>query len=215
MLSGNAEQKHRWLPKLASGEHLAAFAVTESAAGSDVARLRCRAVKDGDSYILNGTKTFISNGGVADILTVHAVTDPQGAYPYQRRGLCVGKGHARVLRGQKRGQDGHPLVRHRGTHLRGLPGAERKPPGQRLPGLSGLDEDPGFLVWASPPRLWGSPPGPWNTPWPMPRSGKASASPSSGTRGWGSSWPTWPSGPRRPDSCSIGPEPFARSSPRT
>ncbi len=78
MLSGNAEQKQRFLPKLATGEHLAAFAVTESAAGSDVARLRCRAVKDGDSYILNGTKTFISNGGVADVLTVHAVTDPQG-----------------------------------------------------------------------------------------------------------------------------------------
>ncbi|MHB8070220.1 MAG: acyl-CoA dehydrogenase family protein [Desulfobaccales bacterium] len=78
MLSGSAEQKQRFLPKLASGEHLAAFAVTESAAGSDVARLRCRAVKDGDAYILNGSKTFISNGGVADILTVHAVTDPQG-----------------------------------------------------------------------------------------------------------------------------------------
>jgi alkylation response protein AidB-like acyl-CoA dehydrogenase len=78
ILSGNEEQKQRFLPKLASGEHLAAFAVTESAAGSDVARLRCRAVKDGDSYVINGTKTFISNGGVADILTVHAVTDPQG-----------------------------------------------------------------------------------------------------------------------------------------
>ncbi len=78
MLSGSAEQKQRFLPKLATGEHLAAFAVTESAAGSDVARLRCRAVKDGGAYILNGSKTFISNGGVADILTVHAVTDPQG-----------------------------------------------------------------------------------------------------------------------------------------
>jgi len=78
MLSGSVEQKEKWLPKLASGEHLAAFAVTEAAAGSDVARLRCRAVKDGDSYILNGSKTFISNGGVADVLTVHAVTDPQG-----------------------------------------------------------------------------------------------------------------------------------------
>jgi len=78
ILSGNEEQKQRFLPKLASGEHLSAFAVTESAAGSDVARLRCRAVKDGDSYVINGTKTFISNGGVADILTVHAVTDPQG-----------------------------------------------------------------------------------------------------------------------------------------
>jgi alkylation response protein AidB-like acyl-CoA dehydrogenase len=78
MLAGNEEQKQRFLPKLAMGEHLAAFALTEPAAGSDVARLRCRAVKDGDSYIINGTKNFITNGGVADIITVYAVTDPEG-----------------------------------------------------------------------------------------------------------------------------------------
>jgi alkylation response protein AidB-like acyl-CoA dehydrogenase len=76
MLAGDDEQKQRWLPKLATGEHLAAFGLTEPAAGSDVARLRCRAVKDGDSYVINGTKTFISNGGVANILTVYAITDP-------------------------------------------------------------------------------------------------------------------------------------------
>jgi alkylation response protein AidB-like acyl-CoA dehydrogenase len=52
MLAGNEEQRQRYLPKLASGEHLAAFALTEPAAGSDVARLRCRAVRDGDSYVL-------------------------------------------------------------------------------------------------------------------------------------------------------------------
>ncbi len=78
MLAGNEAQKQKFLPKLASGEQLAAFGLTEPAAGSDVARLRCRAVKDGDSYVLNGTKTFISNGGVAEILTVYAVTDPSG-----------------------------------------------------------------------------------------------------------------------------------------
>ena len=78
MLAGNEEQRQRFLPKLATGEHLAAFALTEPAAGSDVARLRCRAVKDGDSYILNGTKNFITNGGVADIITVYAITDPEG-----------------------------------------------------------------------------------------------------------------------------------------
>lgn len=78
MLAGNEEQKQRFLPKLATGEHLAAFALTEPAAGSDVARLRCRAVKDGDSFILNGTKNFITNGGVAEIVTVYAVTDPEG-----------------------------------------------------------------------------------------------------------------------------------------
>jgi len=78
MLAGNEEQKQRFLPKLATGEHLAAFALTEPAAGSDVARLRCKAIKDGDSYILNGTKNFITNGGVADIITVYAITDPEG-----------------------------------------------------------------------------------------------------------------------------------------
>ncbi|HZE20985.1 MAG TPA: acyl-CoA dehydrogenase family protein [Desulfobaccales bacterium] len=77
MLAGNEEQKQKFLPKLAAGEHLAAFALTEPVAGSDTARLSCRAVQDGDSYVLNGTKTFISNGGVADILTVYALTDPQ------------------------------------------------------------------------------------------------------------------------------------------
>ena len=77
MLAGNEEQKQRFMPKLATGEHLAAFALTEPAAGSDVARLRCRALKDGNSYILNGTKNFITNGGVADIITVYAITDPE------------------------------------------------------------------------------------------------------------------------------------------
>lgn len=76
ILAANESQRARYLPKLASGEHLAAFALTEPAAGSDVARLRCRAVRDGDHYILNGTKTFITNGGVADVITVYAVTNP-------------------------------------------------------------------------------------------------------------------------------------------
>jgi len=88
MLAGDEEQKQRFLPKLATGEHLAAFALTEPAAGSDVARLRCRAVKDGDSYILNGTKNFITNGGVADIITVYAVADPEGK-PHKNAGVFV------------------------------------------------------------------------------------------------------------------------------
>jgi alkylation response protein AidB-like acyl-CoA dehydrogenase len=88
MLAGDEEQKQRFLPKLSAGEHLAAFALTEPAAGSDVARLRCRAVKDGASYILNGTKNFITNGGVADIITVYAVTDPEGK-PHKNTGVFV------------------------------------------------------------------------------------------------------------------------------
>jgi len=76
MLAGSEAQKQKFLPKLAFGEQLAAFGLTEPAAGSDVARLRCRAVRDGDSYVINGTKTFISNGGVADIVTLYTITDP-------------------------------------------------------------------------------------------------------------------------------------------
>jgi alkylation response protein AidB-like acyl-CoA dehydrogenase len=92
MLAGNEEQKQKFLPKLAAGEHLAAFALTEPVAGSDTARLSCRAVRDGDSYVLNGTKTFISNGGVADVLTVYALTDPQAATHKNSTMFVVEKG---------------------------------------------------------------------------------------------------------------------------
>lgn len=77
MLAANEEQKAKYLPPLASGEKLAAFALTEVTGGSDVAGFRCRAVRDGDSYILNGSKIFITNGSVADTVTVYAVIDPE------------------------------------------------------------------------------------------------------------------------------------------
>lgn len=77
LLAANEEQRKKYLPKLASGEFLSAFALTEPAAGSDVAGLRCKAVKDGNEWVLNGTKTFITNGGVADVITVYAITDQE------------------------------------------------------------------------------------------------------------------------------------------
>lgn len=77
---GTEEQKKKYLPKLASGEYLGAFALTESSAGSDAASLKTRAKKDGDNYILNGSKTFITNGGVADTyITFARTSDEQGA----------------------------------------------------------------------------------------------------------------------------------------
>lgn len=78
-LGGSDELKSRLLPALASGERLAAFALTESEAGSDVASTRTRAVRDGDEYVINGTKRFITNGSVAGVITTFAVTDPEGA----------------------------------------------------------------------------------------------------------------------------------------
>ncbi|OPX41601.1 MAG: acyl-CoA dehydrogenase [Deltaproteobacteria bacterium] len=75
-LAGNEEQKDRYFPKLATGENLIAFGLTEPNAGSDVSGLRTKAVKDGDSYVLNGTKIFISHADVADVICIGARTNP-------------------------------------------------------------------------------------------------------------------------------------------
>jgi alkylation response protein AidB-like acyl-CoA dehydrogenase len=75
-LHGTDEQKRRWLPKLASGESIGAFAITEPEAGSDTAGMRTRADRHGDTYVLNGTKTFITNGSLADVVTVVARSEP-------------------------------------------------------------------------------------------------------------------------------------------
>ncbi|KKB41036.1 acyl-CoA dehydrogenase [Bacillus thermotolerans] len=73
---GTDEQKKKYIPKLASGEYLGAFCLTEPGAGSDAAGLKTRAVKQGDSYTINGSKVFITNGGAADTYIVFASTDP-------------------------------------------------------------------------------------------------------------------------------------------
>jgi acyl-CoA dehydrogenase len=72
---GTEEQKAKYLPKLAAGEFIGAFALTEPNAGSDATGLATTAVRKGDHYVLNGTKRFITNGGYADVYTVMAVTD--------------------------------------------------------------------------------------------------------------------------------------------
>jgi alkylation response protein AidB-like acyl-CoA dehydrogenase len=74
-LAGSDEQKKKYLPQLAGGEWLAAWALTEPGSGSDASNARTAAVKRGDRYVLNGTKTFITNGRYADIVVVIAVTD--------------------------------------------------------------------------------------------------------------------------------------------
>ena len=73
--NGNAEQKTKYLPKLISGEHVGALAMSEPGAGSDVVSMRTRADKKGDRYILNGSKMWITNGPVADTIVVYAKTD--------------------------------------------------------------------------------------------------------------------------------------------
>src|SRR2546423_7718491 len=80
-LAGTDEQKERYLPKLASGEWVCAYALTESGSGSDSAAMRTTARRDGDGYVLNGSKRFSTNGGVAAVYTVFAKTDPEAGPP--------------------------------------------------------------------------------------------------------------------------------------
>lgn len=75
-LAGTEAQRRRWLPELASGRRIAAFALTEAEAGSDAAAVAATAVRDGEGYRLNGTKRFITNAPIAGLFTVFASTDP-------------------------------------------------------------------------------------------------------------------------------------------
>ena len=75
ILAGNEEQKQKYLPKLASGEWMAAFGLTEAGSGSDAAAMQTVAVRRGDTYILNGSKRFITNGGLAQVNSIFALTN--------------------------------------------------------------------------------------------------------------------------------------------
>ena len=97
-LAGNEEQKKKWLPKLTSGEWIGAWGLTEPASGSDASGMLTTAVKDGNDYILNGTKNFITNATYADIAVVLAVTDRNDkrgitafAVEMDRKGIRPGK----------------------------------------------------------------------------------------------------------------------------
>ena len=85
MVAGTEEQQARYLPRLASGEWVAAFALTEAGAGSDVAGIRMRARREGDEYLLSGSKRFITHGSIANLVTVIVSTDPGAG----RKGLSA------------------------------------------------------------------------------------------------------------------------------
>nr|BBH87122.1 acyl-CoA dehydrogenase [Thermosporothrix sp. COM3] len=77
---GNEDQKRRWLPGLCSGDLIGANAITEEEAGSDVFALKTRAIRDGDSYVLQGVKSYVSNGPTADLFLLYASTEPAHGY---------------------------------------------------------------------------------------------------------------------------------------
>jgi alkylation response protein AidB-like acyl-CoA dehydrogenase len=89
LFHGSEEQKKKWFPALINGEAISAGAFTEPDAGTDVAAIRTRAVKDGDDYVINGTKMFITNGTVCDFFVVFCITDPEAEVRHKRQSLII------------------------------------------------------------------------------------------------------------------------------
>ena len=89
MLGGSDEQKRRWLPDLASGRKIAAYALTEPGAGSDPGGMQTRAVRRGDDWVISGSKLWITNGSVADLIVVFARTESDGQSPTRAIGAFV------------------------------------------------------------------------------------------------------------------------------
>lgn len=110
LVGGSEEQKQKYLPGIADGDQVAAFALTEPNAGSDAGSVKTRAVREGDKYILSGQKCFITNGSIADVFTVFATTDPKAglkglsAFIVEKNypGLTIGKKeHKMGIRGSE------------------------------------------------------------------------------------------------------------------
>ena len=156
-LAGSDEQKQRFLPRLASGESLAAYALTEPGSGSDAAAMLTEARRDGDEYVLDGSKRFITNAGVAEVYVVFAKTDPAAGH----RGISafvVEAGHARARDRADRAEDGDQGLDDRRGLLRRLPGARRRTGSARRARASGSRCGSSTARGrGSPPRRSGSP----------------------------------------------------------
>ncbi len=133
---GTEEQKKRWLPKLATGELVGAIAMSEPGTGSDLQGVRTTAVKKGNRYVLNGSKTFITNGQHANLIVVVAKTDPKE----RAKGvslMVVETDDAPGLPPRPQAEEArHRFRRHLGAVLRGRVAADREPARPR--GRAGL-----------------------------------------------------------------------------
>ena len=199
-LHGTDEQKQRWLPELATGQRRTAIALTEPGAGSDLQGISTRAWRDGDTYVIRGTKTWITNARFADPLPVLVKTDP-GAEP-RHRGMSVlmvdaGTPGLEVLRDL--GKLGYKGPESCEVVLDDAAGAGRQ--SARRAGGPGVQAGPCRASrWAastSRPGAWAWP-RPRSTPrWSTPRCARPSASPSASSSPSSSSWLTWPPTSRR------------------
>ena len=131
--SGTPEQIAQWVPEcFGTGEEikLGAYAVTEPQAGSDVKSLKTTAKRDGDEWVLNGTKVFITNGGIADVHVVVATVDPALGTRGQAS-FVIGKDTPGPEPGQEGVEARHPRLAHGGDHARRLPDPDREPARRR------------------------------------------------------------------------------------
>ena len=188
---GSEQQKERFLRPMARGELLGAFALTEPQAGSDAANIRTKAARDGDGYVLNGVKQFITSGKNGQIAITFAVTDPAAG----KRGISAfivptdTPGYLVTRIEEKMGQrasDTAQITFEDMRHRRGLAArrARARATRSRCP------------IWkagasASPRSRWAWPARRSRRRSPTPRSGRRSASRSSSTRRSPSGWPTW------------------------
>ncbi len=204
-LFGTDEQKAKWLPRCASGELSPAFALSEPEAGSDPASMRTVAVEDGNEWVINGAKNWISNATVADFYVVFAKTD-----------LESGRISAFVVEKDREGFDPGHLEKKLG--IKGSPTGAPTFTDVRVPAENVIGEvgrglwrgarEPWSARGSAPPRRpWGSPRAPPTTPSHTRASAWRSASRSSSCRDCSSSWPTWRPAPPPPASCSTAPAP--------
>ena len=121
---GTHEQRKSWVPRLASMEAIASYCLTEPGAGSDAGALRTKAVRDGDDYVIDGVKQFISGAGSSDVYVVMARTGGDG--PRGISAFIVEKGTPGLSFGADEAQDGLERPAHRAGDLRGRPGAGRR-----------------------------------------------------------------------------------------
>ncbi len=144
MLAGNDEQRKRWIPKLASGAWLGAWGLTEPGSGSDAGGARTTAVKRGDKWVLNGSKTFITNGTYANCAVILAVTDKEKGREWRDLGVCGGEGDAGISAGEEGEQAGAAGERYGRADLRELRDSGGEPGGQTRRGFQGCDAGAGW-----------------------------------------------------------------------
>ena len=127
---GTRRQLEKYLPGVMAGTTITAVGVTEPGAGSDVAAIRTRAVRDGDHYVLNGAKMFITNGVHGDLYFIAARTDPEAKGVARHHHVHRREGHAGLPRRPRARQDRLAQLRHRRAGVRGLPRAGRERAGR-------------------------------------------------------------------------------------